>query len=103
MITIDRVKAIHNKYNNLGEDADVCCERNLHMLMMFALDSDFAELDGDRLLLAKGEEPLKSIEIERITGAEDLGEYVAIVLPAAVLFVNKANGEVRMVICEADE
>ncbi|MDE5660895.1 MAG: hypothetical protein K2L33_01835 [Muribaculaceae bacterium] len=100
MITIDTINNIYNKYNALNADADVCTERNLHRLMMFAFDSDHMDFDGDRLTFTRGAGPLKSIEIERIAGAEDLGSHMAIVMPASVIFVDKKTGEVKVFLAE---
>lgn len=96
MITLDNTKNIYNKYNNLAADADLCTDRNLNDLMMYALDSEHIGFDGDKLTLTNGEGILPAIEIERIAGAEDLGSHWAIVLPTSVVFVNKRNGEVRV-------
>lgn len=96
MITTEKINSIFNHYNALPAAADLCTERNLNGLMMFALDSDFVDFDGDQLTLACGEGPLKSIEIERIAGAEDLGSHWAIVMPASVIFVGKHDGQVRV-------
>lgn len=100
MITTDAITTVYNKYNNLNADADACTERNLHRLMMFAFDSDHMDFDGDRLILTHGSGPLKSIEIERIVGAEDFGSHMAIIMPASVIFVNKKNGEVKVFLAE---
>ena len=100
MITLDNIKNIHNKYNTLAADADVCTERNLHNLMMYAFDSNHIDFDGDKITLTHGQGPLKAIEIELIAGAEDLGSHWAIVLPASVVFVNKRDGEVRVALVD---
>ncbi len=100
MITIATINSLYNKYNSLNADADVCTERNLHMLMMYALDSDHMDFDGDRLTFTLGAGSLKSIEIERIAGAEDLGSHIAIVMPASVIFVDKKTGEVKVFLAE---
>ena len=96
MITTEQINSIFNHYNALPANADVCTERNMNGLMMFAFDSEFVDFDGDKLTLTCGEGPLKAIEIERIAGAEDFGSHWAIVLPASVVFVNKRNGRVRV-------
>lgn len=101
MITMNQINSLHTKYNNLAQaNADVCTERNLNALMMFAFDSDHLDFDGEYLTLTQGAGPLKKIEIERIAGAEDLGSHFAIVMPASVIFVNKKNGEVRVFLAE---
>ena len=96
MITTEKINSIYNHYNALPATADLCTERNLNGLMMFALDSDYVDFDGDKLALTCGEGPLKAIEIERIAGAEDLGSHWAIVMPASVIFVGKLDGQVRV-------
>lgn len=96
MITTELINNVYNKYNTLAADADVCTDRNLHQLMMYAFDSDHMDFDGDCLTLTCGAGPLKNVEIERIAGAEDLGSHWAIVMPSSVIFVNKKNGEVRV-------
>lgn len=100
MITIDNINNLYNKFNNLAADADVCTDRNMHELMMFALDSDHVDFDGDRLTFAQGAGPLKSIEIERIAGAEDMGSHMAIVLANSIIFVNKKSGEMKVFLAE---
>lgn len=100
MISIETINDLFNKYNTLGADADACLDRNLNMLMMFALDSDHMDFDGDCLTLTQGSGPLKKIEIERIAGAEDLGSHVAMVTPASIIFVNKKTGAVNVFLPE---
>lgn len=96
MINIDNIQDIHSKYNTLAAEADLCTDRNMNDLMMFAIDSDHMDFDGDHLVLTHGAGPLKKVEIERIVGAEDFGSHMAIVLPASVILVNKKNGEVSV-------
>ena len=100
MITLDNINNIYNKYNNLAADADICTDRNLNALMMYAFDSNYLGFDGDKLTLTHGEGPLQALEIERIAGAEDLGSHWAIVMPSSVVFVNKRNGEDRVALAE---
>lgn len=96
MITTDLVNIIFDKYNTLPADADIVTERNLHDLMMFAINSPFMDFDGDRLTFVKGEGPLRSVEIERIRGAHDMGSHMAIILPSSMIFVNKADGTINV-------
>lgn len=96
MITIDNIQDIHTKYNNLAAEADLCNDRNMNMLMMFAIDSDHVDFDGDHLVLTHGSGPLSKIEIEKIVGAEDMGSHIAIVLPNSVVFVAKKDGAVSV-------
>ncbi len=100
MITINNINELYTKYNNLPADADVCTERNLNALMMQVFDSEHLDFDGDRISFSQGSGPLKSVEIERIAGYEDLGSHMAIVMPASVIFINKSNGEVRVSLAE---
>ena len=101
MITTDQINAIHSKYNELAEnDADLCSSRNMNDLMMFAIDSDFMDFDGDQLTFAKGSGPLSAIEIERISGAEDMGSHMAIITPTGVIFVDKQTGELNIYLAD---
>lgn len=99
MKTATTLADIFNKYINLADDADICLDRNMNDLMMFAIDSEHADFDGDRIILPQGG-VVSEIEIERIKGAQDLGSHMAIVLPASMLLVNKTDGSVRVYLPE---
>lgn len=96
MITAAQISNIHNKFANMPANADLVLDRNMNELMMFALDSDHVDFDGDSITFAKGAAPLQSVEIERICGAQDLGSHFAIVMPASVILVNKTNGAIAV-------
>ena len=96
MITAAQISDIHNKFASMPATADVVLDRNMNELMMFAIDSDHVDFDGDRLTFVQGAGPLKSVEIERICGAQDLGSHIAIVMPASVILVNKTNGAIAV-------
>lgn len=97
MITNEQLNRIYNNYNELANNnADVVTERNMHELLMFALDNPYVELDGDRITFAKGQAPFDGVEIERISGAEDLGSHFAIIMPASVILINKSTGDVNI-------
>lgn len=96
MITIDNINSLYNKYNTLSNEADLCSDRNMNMLMMYALDSDHMDFDGDSIVFTKAPETVNSLEIERISGAEDLGRHMAVVTPTVVYFLDKKDGSVRL-------
>lgn len=98
MITTDLVNIIFDKYNSLPVDADIVADRNMHELMEFALDNPHVDFDGDRLTFAKGQGPLKTVEIERICGAHDFGSHMAIVTPNSMYMVNKADGHMNVIL-----
>lgn len=100
MINAATINNVYNKFATLPADADLVLDRNLNALMMFAIDSDHMDFDGDRLTFAQGAGPLKSVEIERILGADDLGSHMAIVLPASIILVNKQTGTVSVSFAE---
>lgn len=103
MITTENINKAYTKHNNLAANgADIVTDRNMHDLMMFAIDSDFVDFDGDRLILVKGEGPLAEIEIDRIAGAEDFGSHMAIILANSAILVNKRNGQVRLYLPDAE-
>lgn len=100
MISIATTTALFEKYNALAASgADACTQRNMHQLMMFAFDSEYVDFDGAELTLAKGG-LWNRLEIDRISGAEDMGSHMAIVLPSCVLFISKRSGEVRVFLPE---
>lgn len=98
MITTDLVNIIFDKYNSLPSGADIVADRNMHELMEFAIDNPYVDFDGDRLIFAKGQGPLKSIEIERICGAHDFGSHMAIVTPNSMYMINKADGQMNVIL-----
>ncbi|MDE6535027.1 MAG: hypothetical protein K2K82_03355 [Muribaculaceae bacterium] len=100
MINAATINNVYNKFATLSADSDLVLDRNLNALMMFALDSDHMDFDGDRLTFAQGAGPLQSVEIERIIGADDLGSHMAIVLPASIILVNKQTGAVSVSFAE---
>ena len=100
MITSTTINNLYNKFNNMKADADLVLDRNLNELMMFALDSDHVDFEGDRLTFAQGRGPLASVEIDRICGAQDLGSHMAIITPATVLLVNKTTGALSVTLAE---
>lgn len=100
MITSNTINNLYNKFTSMPADADLVLDRNLNELMMFAIDSDHVDFDGDRLTLAQGQGPLSSVEIERICGAQDLGSHMAIVMPASVILVNKSTGAISVTLAE---
>ncbi|MDE6145734.1 MAG: hypothetical protein K2O38_00420 [Muribaculaceae bacterium] len=100
MITTEKINDIFDKYTAMGNEADLVLDRNMNVLMMFAIDSDHMDINGDRLTFVNGEGPLSSVKIERIAGAEDLGSHMAIIMPASIIFVNKADGSVNVFLAE---
>lgn len=96
MITTELVNNIFEKYNSLPVNADIVTERNLHDLMDFAFESPYVDFEGERLVFSRGEGPLRSVEINRITGAHDMGSHMAIVLPASMIMINKSNGVISV-------
>lgn len=91
------------KYNSMPSSADACKDRQMNQLMNFALESEHLDFDGDKLIVVNAEAPFHSIEIERITGAEDFGTYFGIFLPAAAVLIDKASGSVKIALAEGDE
>lgn len=100
MINAATINNVYNKFATLPADADLVLDRNLNALMMFATDSDHMDFDGDRLTCTQGAGPLRSVEIERILGADDLGSHMVIVLPASIILVNKQTGAVSVSFAE---
>lgn len=90
MITNDTIQRLYNTYSAtpaLFED------RGLTRLMDYAFDTDAIDFDGDRLVFntMDPESPLRSVEIERICGAEEIGNWLAVVLPQAIIFIDRRD------------
>ena len=93
---------IQNLYNSFATEPALFEDRGLTALMNLAFDTDAVDFDGDRLVFNGIEEnsPLRSVEIERIYGAADVDGYMAVVLHAAIIFINKADNSARIHIKE---
>ncbi|MDE5900284.1 MAG: hypothetical protein K2H33_02885 [Muribaculaceae bacterium] len=90
MITNDNIQRLYTTYATapgLFED------RGLTRLMDYAFDTDAIDFDGDRLVFntIDTDSPLHSIEIERIHGAEEIGRWLAVILPSAIIFLDRTD------------
>lgn len=90
MITSKTIDELYRRYRRQPKRLD---ERNLSLLIDYALDTDAVELDGDLLVFTRLEQnsPFRSIELERIHGVVDLDEAVAVVLPHSIIFIDKRS------------
>lgn len=90
MITNDTIQRLYTTYATAPELFE---ERGLTRLMDYAFDTDAIDFDGDRLVFntVDAESPLRSVEIERIYGAEEIGEWLAVVLPSSIIFINRRD------------
>lgn len=102
MISNDTIQRLYNTYN---EAPALFENRGLNRLMEYAFDSDAVDFDGDRIVFnsVARNSPLRSIELERIYGVEELENWLAVVLPAAILFVNRTDNAVRVHLKELPE
>lgn len=89
---------IANLYSSFATAPALFEDRGLTALMDMAFDTDAVDFDGDRLVFngIEPSSPLHSVEIERIYGAAEIQGHMAVVLPAAIIFINKADHSVRV-------
>ena len=90
MITNDNIQRLYTTYATapgLFED------RGLTRLMDYAFDTDAIDFDGDRLVFntIDTDSPLHSIDSERILGAEEIGRWLAVILPSAIIFLDRTD------------
>lgn len=90
MITSKTIEELYRKYRRQPKRLE---DRNLSLLIDYALDTDAVELDGDMLVFTHldASSPFHRIELERIHGVVDLDEAVAVVLPHSIIFINKKD------------
>ncbi len=95
---------INELYTSFATEPELFEDRGLSRLMDYAFDTDAIDFDGDRLVFNSidSESPLHSIEIERIRGAREFNDYMAVVLPSSIIFINRRDLSTRIHIKEQD-
>ena len=90
MITKQTIAELYKKYRRCPTNLE---DRNLSLLIEYALDTDAVELDGDMLVFTNMEDysPFKRIELGRIHCVVDFDETVAVVLPNSIIFIRKTD------------
>lgn len=102
MITNDTIQNLYATYATAPELFE---DRGLTGLMDFAFDSDAIDFDGDRLVFTAepAHSPFRSVELERVWGASDLGHHMALVMPNSIIFVNKHDHSLRVHLKEVEQ
>lgn len=86
-------ETISTLYNDFATAPRLFEDRGLTRLMDYAFDTDAIDFDGDSLVFNTIEEdsPLHRVEIERIYGAREIDGYLAVVLPSAIIFLDRRD------------
>lgn len=90
MINSETISALYSEFATAPELFE---DRGLTRLMDYALDTDAIDFDGDALVFNTIDDssPLRRVEIERIHGARELEGYLAVVLPSAIIFIDRRD------------
>lgn len=91
MITKQVIDSLYKKYRRIPRRLD---DRNLGLLIDYALDHDSVTVEGDRLIFNQLNDlsPFREIEIERIHGVVNFADVIAVVLHSSIIFLNKETG-----------
>lgn len=90
MITND---TIANLYTTFATEPALFEDRGLTRLMDYAFDTEAIDFDGDSLVFTTmdPDSPLRKVEIERIHGAKEIEDYLAVVLANSIIFLNRRD------------
>lgn len=90
----DIVKELYRRFRRQPKRLE---ERNLSLLVDYALDTDALDMDGERLVFCRMHpcSPFREIELQRVHGVAELADSVAVVLPNSIIFINKADLSTR--------
>ncbi len=90
MITRTDIKELYKKFRRRPKRLE---DRNLSLLVDYALDTDALDMDGESLVFTHMDptSPFREIGLERVHGVADFPEAVAIVLPNSIIFINKRD------------
>lgn len=95
MVTKKVIQDIYSKYNKPPESPD---ELNLALLFDCALENYGIEIDGNDLCIASlgPSSPFSILPLDHIHEILDFDNYVAVVLPNSILFLNKLVSEINV-------
>lgn len=97
MITRDLIKTLYKKYKKAPKSIDLL---NLAMLFDYAAKHHAIFIDSDTGELAIGSidprSPFHSIPVSRINAIVPFEEWVAIVMPSSIIFLNRKNSKVAI-------
>lgn len=91
-------KVIHTLYRQFNKPPKSPDELNLGLIFDYALENHGIFIDEDNLYIGSVEpaSPFATIELKRIHEIVEFETVIAIVLPAAIVFLNKTNSEVNI-------
>lgn len=90
MITKDTIKKLYKQFRHRPRSLQ---DRNLSLLVDYALDTDALDMDGEKLVFTHMEpsSPFREIDLERVNGVADLPDSIAVVLANSIIFINKKD------------
>ncbi len=95
MVTQEVIKSLYRQFNKPPKSAD---ELNLALLFDYALENHGIFLDEENLYIGSVDpkSPFATLPLSRINEIVEFETVVAIVLPAAIVFLNKENSDVNI-------
>ena len=95
MVTKKVIQTIYRQFRKPPKSPD---ELNLGLIFDYAMDNHGIFIDEDNLYIGSVEpsSPFATIELKRIHEIVEFEKVLAIVLPAAIVFLNKDDSEVNI-------
>lgn len=95
MVTKKLIDSIYQNYNHPPESPD---ELNLGLLFDYALENHGIVIDENDLYIGSVDpkSPFAVLPLDHIHEILELDDYVAIVLPNSIVFLNKTNSDVNV-------
>lgn len=90
MINADTIKELYRRFKHRPKRLE---DRNLSLLVDYALDTDALDMDDEVIVFTRMDpsSPFREIDLENIHGVADFPEAVAIVLRNSIIFINKRD------------
>lgn len=95
MVTKKVIQTLYRQFRKPPKSPD---ELNLSLIFDYALENHGIFIDEDNLYIGSVEptSPFATIELKRIHEIVEFEKVIAIVLPAAIVFLNKEDSEVNI-------
>lgn len=94
-ITSDMINELYRRFKRQPKRLE---DRNLSLLVDYALDTDALDMDGEKLVFTRMEpsSPLREIMLDKIHGVADLPGVTAVVLRNSIIFIDKDDLSTRV-------
>lgn len=95
MVTKKVIQTLYRQFKKPPKSPD---ELNLGLLFDYALENHGIFIDEDNIYIGSVEpsSPFSTVALKRIHEIVEFEKVIAIVLPAAIVFLNKENSEVHI-------